>query len=119
MARGFERKDVEFQQAEAAEREPPGRRALTAEQRDDASKRQTLALTLTRARAELAAASSPHHRQMLQVAIAETWQQGEAMRYGPLIRVDGGYGTNLVPAFDTGPDAAHTAELLALILAGS
>jgi hypothetical protein len=71
MARGFESKDVEFQQAEAAERERPGRRALTAEQRDHESKRQTLALTLTRARAELAGASAPHHRQMLQAAIAD------------------------------------------------
>jgi hypothetical protein len=71
MARGFESKDVEFQQAEAAERRRPGRRALTAAERDDASRRQTLELAVARARVELAAASSPHHRRMLEAAIAD------------------------------------------------
>jgi hypothetical protein len=71
MARGFESKDVEFQQAEAAERRRPGRRALTAAERDDASRRQTLELAVARARVELAGASSPHHRRMLEAAIAD------------------------------------------------
>jgi hypothetical protein len=71
MARGFESKDVEFQQAEAAERGRPGRRALTAAERDDASRRRTLELAVIRARAELAGASSPHHRTMLEAAIAD------------------------------------------------
>jgi hypothetical protein len=71
MARGFESKDVEFQQAEAAERGRPGRRALTAGEREDASRRQTMALSIARARAELAGASSPHHRRMLESAIAD------------------------------------------------
>jgi hypothetical protein len=71
MARGFESKDVEFQQAEAAERRRPGRRALTPAERDDASRRQTLELAVTRARAELVGASSPFHRQMLEAAIAD------------------------------------------------
>ncbi len=71
MARGFESKDVEFQQAEAAERGRPRRRALTEAERDDASLRQTLGLAVTRARAELAGASSPHHRRMLEAAIVD------------------------------------------------
>ena len=71
MARGFESKDVEFQQAEAAERGRPGRRALTPVERDDRSRRRTLELAVTRARAELAGASSPHHRRMLEAAIAD------------------------------------------------
>jgi hypothetical protein len=71
MARGFESKDVEFQQAEAAERRRPGGPALTEAQRDEAALRQTLALAVTRARAELRGASSPHHRQMLEAAILD------------------------------------------------
>jgi hypothetical protein len=71
MARGFESKDVEFQQAEAAERGRPGRQALTAAERDHASRRGTIELALARARVELAGASSPHYRRMLQAAIAD------------------------------------------------
>jgi hypothetical protein len=71
MARGFESKDVEFQQAEAAERGRSGRRELTAAERDEASRRQTVELSMARVRAELARASSPHHRQMLESAITD------------------------------------------------
>jgi hypothetical protein len=71
MARGFESKDVEFQQAEAAERGRPAGRVLSAAERDDAARRQTIELAVTRARAELAGASSPHHRRMLEAAIAD------------------------------------------------
>ena len=69
MARGFESKDVEFQQAEA-ERVKQVRRALTPEQREIQAKRRTIELALARARADLAAARSPVHRQMLEQAIA-------------------------------------------------
>ena len=68
MARGFESKDVEFQQAEA-ERATVKRRALTAEERDAADRRRTTELSLARARADLAAAESPAHRRMLEQAI--------------------------------------------------
>jgi hypothetical protein len=71
MARGFESKDVEFQQAEAAARERPGRPALSAAERDEASRRRTIELSIARARAELAGASSPHHRKMLESAIGD------------------------------------------------
>lgn len=69
MARGFESKDVEFQQAEK-ERVTNPRRALTAEERDAESKRRTLELALTRAKADLASARTAAHKRMLADAIA-------------------------------------------------
>ncbi|HEY2907891.1 MAG TPA: hypothetical protein VGJ29_18445 [Vicinamibacterales bacterium] len=68
MARGFESKDVEFQQAEAERGRSKGRE-LTPEERDGKAKRQTLELALTRARADLAAARSDAHKKMLRQAI--------------------------------------------------
>ena len=68
MARGFESKDVEFQQAEAA-RSTSFRRTLSPEERERASRRTTLELALTRARGDLAAATSPAHQRMLKQAI--------------------------------------------------
>jgi hypothetical protein len=70
MARGFESKDVEFQQAEA-ERRPSPRRTLTPEERDDAARRLSLELALTRTRSDLAQATSTAHRRMLEEAIAD------------------------------------------------
>ena len=74
MARGFESKDVEYQQAEA-ERVHQFGRALTSEQRDAQNARGTIELALTRARADLAAARTPAHRRMLMAAIAALEQQ--------------------------------------------
>jgi hypothetical protein len=68
VARGFESKDVEFQQAEA-QRSTPKRKALTAAERDAQERRRTLELALARAQADLAAARSPAHRRMLEEAI--------------------------------------------------
>ena len=68
MARGFESKDVEFQQAEAERGRSKGRE-LTPDEREGKAKRQTLELALTRARADLAAARSDAHKKMLQQAI--------------------------------------------------
>ena len=68
MARGFESKDVEFQQAEAA-RAKRLRRTLSPEEREQAAHRLTLQLALTRARGDLAAATSPVHQRMLKQAI--------------------------------------------------
>jgi hypothetical protein len=68
MARGFESKDVEFQQAER-ERGKSLHRELSADERALQDKRRTLELSLARARADLAAAVSPRHRQMLADAI--------------------------------------------------
>jgi hypothetical protein len=74
MARGFESKDVEFQQAEK-ERGPTIGRQLTAAERDAQAKRRTLELALTRAKADLAAARTPAHTRMLAAAIAALEQQ--------------------------------------------
>jgi len=69
MARGFESKDVEFQQAEA-ERTRTLRHALTPAERERADRRRSLELSLLRARHDLNAATSPAHQRMLQQAIA-------------------------------------------------
>ena len=74
MARGFESKDVEFQQAERERGRQLGR-GLTPEERDAQGKRQTLELALARARADLAAARTPAHQRMLAAAIAALEQQ--------------------------------------------
>lgn len=74
MARGFESKDVEFQQAEK-EREKRLGRALTAEEREAHARRQTIELALARAKADLDAARTAAHRRMLADAIAALEQQ--------------------------------------------
>ena len=68
MARGFESKDVEFQQAEAERRTVPSRE-LTQEERARAERRSVLQLSLARARGDLAASRSAAHQRMLREAI--------------------------------------------------
>lgn len=84
MARGFESKDVEYQQTEA-QRAPAHRRTLTPDEREAESKRRTVELALTRSRADLARASSPAHRIMLERAIAALQEQ--LQRLTPLLIV--------------------------------
>ena len=79
MARGFESKDVEFQQAEK-ERAITERRAPTAEEREADAKRRTLELALARAKGDLAAARTAAHKRMLAEAIAALEQQLAATR---------------------------------------
>lgn len=74
MARGFESKDVEFQQAEAERRRPAGR-AMSAAERDDAERRRAIELALARSRSDLTHASSAAHRRMLEQAIADLERQ--------------------------------------------
>jgi hypothetical protein len=74
MARGFESKDVEYQQAEAERVKRLGP-DMTTVQRDAQAKRATIALSLARARADLAAARTPAHTRMLTAAIAALEQQ--------------------------------------------
>jgi hypothetical protein len=69
MARGFESKDVEYQQAEAERVKSLGPE-LSVEERAARAKRRTIELALARATADLASARSPAHREMLQQAIA-------------------------------------------------
>jgi hypothetical protein len=70
MARGFESKDIEFQQAEA-ERKASVRRAPTEAQRQASAERQTLELTITHVKHELATATSDAHRRMLASALED------------------------------------------------
>ena len=79
MARGFESKDVEFQQAEA-ERKTGVRRAPTPAERAANERRRTLELSLARARSELSSARSDVHRQMLERAIAALQDQLQGVR---------------------------------------
>ena len=74
MARGFESKDVEYQQSEAERVKTLGR-ALTAEERLAHDRRRTIELALARARADLVAARTSAHRRMLNDAIAALEQQ--------------------------------------------
>jgi hypothetical protein len=69
MARGFESKDVEFQQAEAERQKTLGR-ALTADERERENRRKTIQLALTKARADRDLARSEAHRRMLDQAVA-------------------------------------------------
>ena len=68
MARGFESKDVEFQQAES-ERPRSKARSLSTAEREAEAKRRNFELALSKVRAEWEAATNPHHRQMLDQAI--------------------------------------------------
>ena len=77
MARGFESKDVEFQQAEAERQRRLGR-ALTADERTAIDERRTIELSLARARADLATARTGAHRQMLARAIQALEHQLDA-----------------------------------------
>lgn len=74
MARGFESKDVEFQQAEA-ERQKTRKPALSPEERDADARRHTLQLALARVRADREAARSDAHRRMLDQAMASLEEQ--------------------------------------------
>jgi hypothetical protein len=78
MARGFESKDVEYQQAEAERSRTLGR-ALTPTEREAHDKRVTIELALSRMRADFAAARTPPHRAMLTTAIAALEQQLAAL----------------------------------------
>ena len=68
MARGFESKDIEYQQAEA--QRPRGKTGVrSAEQRAADARRQTLELSIARTESDLRAATSPVHRRMLEQAL--------------------------------------------------
>ena len=74
MARGFDSKDVEFQQSEAARPKSP-KPMLTLEERDAQARRRTLELALARAQSDLSLAKSEAHRQMLEKAVAALREQ--------------------------------------------
>jgi hypothetical protein len=70
MARGWESKSVEEQQAAAAVR-PELRQPLTAEQRAIRQQLETLQLSRKRIVHQLEAAQNPRHRQVLENALAD------------------------------------------------
>lgn len=69
MARGFESKDVEYQQAEAA-REAQARPIRSAAERARLEQRRSVELSLTRMRTELHVATMPAHRRTIEASIA-------------------------------------------------
>jgi hypothetical protein len=79
MARGFESKDVEFQQAEAERVKTKSTRDLTPEERSAQARRRTIELSLARAKADLESARSDAHRDMLTQAIATLEGQLKAL----------------------------------------
>ena len=74
MARGFESKMVEFQQEEAAKGRSTAP-ALSADERARRIRRESLELARARAAADLARATAPAHRRMLEQALAELDKQ--------------------------------------------
>lgn len=80
MARGWESKSVEAQQAEAVQNLEQKRQRLTAEQ--VAKKKQLEGLVLSRANVavQLDAARDPRHRKMLEDALAELDRRIQALQ---------------------------------------
>ena len=74
MARGWESKSIESQQEEAA-RDRVRKPSLTPEQRAAEERRRTLQLARTRAAEDLARATAPHHRKMLEQTLTAIDEQ--------------------------------------------
>ena len=70
MARGWESKSVESQQAEAAEDQPQLKTRLTPEQAAKQRQREGLILSRNRVRQQMQSAQRPEHRDMLAKALA-------------------------------------------------
>ena len=79
MARGWESKSVEAQQEDASRPRTP-RHAPTRDQLDRGEKRRALELTRARMSGDLARATAPAHRTMLEQAIASLDQQLAALQ---------------------------------------
>jgi len=75
MARGWESKSVEQQQAELSEQRKTAKLPLSPEQKQHNRKREGLLLTRERLSQQLQAATNPRHRQMLEQSIAEIDRQ--------------------------------------------
>jgi len=71
VARGWESKSVEDQQAEALAQRSRPKRPESPEEIAKARERQGLLLSRTRLLQQIAAARSPRHREMLQRALAD------------------------------------------------
>ena len=68
VARGWESKNIEAQQAER-EQDTKAATPVSLEESQRLARRRTLELTRARALADLAAAKSPQHREMLESAV--------------------------------------------------
>jgi hypothetical protein len=83
VARGFESKDVEFQQSEAERsKAASSRHPLTSAERADADARRTLELALTDLRRQRGMATHPRHRDMVDAAIRELEARLQARQSG-------------------------------------
>ncbi len=82
MARGWESKSVEAQQADR-EQERPAEEPMSPEETARQTQRRALALNRARAIAELAAARSPAHRAMLEAALRALDDQLRALGPSP------------------------------------
>ncbi len=71
MARGWESKAIEDQQAEAAAEKGQTKARLTADEIKRQQEIQGLELSRQRVRQQLLSATNPQHREMLQLALAE------------------------------------------------
>jgi len=78
MARGFESKSVEEQQAEAKRESSPGQQ-LSREQAERRRKRDGLLLSRKYVQKRLESAANPPHREMLDGALAELDRQIEQL----------------------------------------
>jgi hypothetical protein len=80
MARGWESKSVEEQQAEAAERNLPSRSRITPHEARALKKLEGLQLSRQRVLQQLGSTPNPRHRQMLEHALADLDRQIAALR---------------------------------------
>jgi hypothetical protein len=71
MARGWESKSVEAQQAEASEKSAKPRHRMTAEQASRWREKESLRLSRQRVLQQLEASTNPRHRKMLQDSLAD------------------------------------------------
>jgi hypothetical protein len=71
MARGWESKSVEAQQADANEKPSTARARLSPEEAANQRQREGLRLSRQRITQQLASVQNPHHRKMLEDALAE------------------------------------------------
>jgi hypothetical protein len=75
MARGWESKSVESQQEEAISEESKERGRMTPEQRAAKHRQEELALMRKKIEHDLAAATNPRHREMLEKALSDLDRQ--------------------------------------------
>jgi hypothetical protein len=71
MARGWESKSVEAQQAEAAEKSAKPRPPMSAEESARFREKKSLRLSRQRVLQQLEASTNPRHRKMLQDSLAD------------------------------------------------